>query len=371
MGPIVTRLATDFDGRALVGQVNVLDQGDSDAQLRRERHAHLRLLQERPRSGPGGRTDDVRGPRRAPAGAARRAVKPPQVSRSASLLRGHAAVVAASALLAALVLAVPGPRASAAAAVPAPEAVLGFVPGTERRLADWSQVLAYVRALAAASDRVTVEELGRTTQGRPFVLATVSSAAQPRAARGDPDAERAARRPARAGRRRGRAPAARGPGGRGDGVLDPLDRGGRHARGAAAAAPARVGRGRGDARLARRGRAAGAAVPQPRRHRHRGRLVPAAARHAVRGHGAARALPPVRRPRQQPRLVHVHAAGDAADRRRPVPALAPADRARRAPDGRARGAAVRPPVRRPLGAERGRRAGRGGERDRRRTWPRA
>jgi thioredoxin 1 len=27
MGPIVTRLATDFDGRALVGQVNVLEQG--------------------------------------------------------------------------------------------------------------------------------------------------------------------------------------------------------------------------------------------------------------------------------------------------------------------------------------------------------
>lgn len=27
MGPIVNRLATDFDGRALVGQVNVLEQG--------------------------------------------------------------------------------------------------------------------------------------------------------------------------------------------------------------------------------------------------------------------------------------------------------------------------------------------------------
>jgi thioredoxin 1 len=27
MGPIVTRLASDFDGRALVGQVNVLEQG--------------------------------------------------------------------------------------------------------------------------------------------------------------------------------------------------------------------------------------------------------------------------------------------------------------------------------------------------------
>jgi len=28
MVPIVTRLASDFDGRALVGQVNVLEQGD-------------------------------------------------------------------------------------------------------------------------------------------------------------------------------------------------------------------------------------------------------------------------------------------------------------------------------------------------------
>jgi thioredoxin 1 len=27
MGPIVIRLATDFDGRALVGQLNVLEQG--------------------------------------------------------------------------------------------------------------------------------------------------------------------------------------------------------------------------------------------------------------------------------------------------------------------------------------------------------
>ena len=27
MGPIVTRLATDFEARALVGQVNVLEQG--------------------------------------------------------------------------------------------------------------------------------------------------------------------------------------------------------------------------------------------------------------------------------------------------------------------------------------------------------
>jgi Zinc carboxypeptidase len=69
------------------------------------------------------------------------------------------------------------PQAPAAPAVPTPESVLGFVPGEDRKLADWGQVLAYLRALDAASDRVSVEELGKTTQGRPFVMVTVTSAA--------------------------------------------------------------------------------------------------------------------------------------------------------------------------------------------------
>ncbi len=90
--------------------------------------------------------------------------------RRAGLLVVSAALVSLGAL------ALPGPRASAAPAVPAPESVLGFVPGEDRRLADWGQVLDYLNALAAASDRVKLDELGRTTQGRPFVLATVTSA---------------------------------------------------------------------------------------------------------------------------------------------------------------------------------------------------
>ena len=64
-----------------------------------------------------------------------------------------------------------------AAAVPTPESVLGFVPGDDGQLADWSQVLAYLQALDAASDRIAVEEIGRTTQGRPFVMVTVTSEA--------------------------------------------------------------------------------------------------------------------------------------------------------------------------------------------------
>jgi hypothetical protein len=69
------------------------------------------------------------------------------------------------------------PSAPAATGVPTPESILGFLPGEDRKLADWSQVLAYLSALDLASDRVSVEEVGRTTQGRPFVVVTVTSAA--------------------------------------------------------------------------------------------------------------------------------------------------------------------------------------------------
>jgi hypothetical protein len=70
-----------------------------------------------------------------------------------------------------------GARASvpAAAAVPAPEDVLGFRPGDDRKLASWAQTVEYFRRLDAASPRVKFEELGKTTLGAPFVLATISA----------------------------------------------------------------------------------------------------------------------------------------------------------------------------------------------------
>jgi ribosomal protein L18 len=83
-------------------------------------------------------------------------------------------VAASLALSGAVLLA---PSVPAASPVPTPESVLGFVPGADRKLADWGQVLVYLRALDAASDRVSVEEVGKTTGGRPFVLVTVTSAA--------------------------------------------------------------------------------------------------------------------------------------------------------------------------------------------------
>ena len=69
----------------------------------------------------------------------------------------------------------PAQDVRAARGVPAPEEVLGFRPGDDRKLASWNQVNDYFRRLDAASDRVRFEELGKTTMNAPFVMATISA----------------------------------------------------------------------------------------------------------------------------------------------------------------------------------------------------
>ncbi len=61
--------------------------------------------------------------------------------------------------------------------VPSPESVLGFRPGADRKLADWTEISGYFRKLGASSPRVRVEEVGRTTEGRPFLVVTITSEA--------------------------------------------------------------------------------------------------------------------------------------------------------------------------------------------------
>ncbi|HEX5707557.1 MAG TPA: M14 metallopeptidase family protein, partial [Pyrinomonadaceae bacterium] len=58
---------------------------------------------------------------------------------------------------------------------PTPQSVLGFTPGDDRKIADWAQIRNYFSKLDAASDRVKVEEFGRTTLGRPLVVAYISA----------------------------------------------------------------------------------------------------------------------------------------------------------------------------------------------------
>src|SRR5262245_5952000 len=59
--------------------------------------------------------------------------------------------------------------------IPPPETALGFKIGEDRKLAKWDQFLAYFGELAKASDRIKLDTLGKTTLGRPFVVATISS----------------------------------------------------------------------------------------------------------------------------------------------------------------------------------------------------
>jgi hypothetical protein len=67
------------------------------------------------------------------------------------------------------------PIAAAQSNVPAPEDVIGFRPGDDKKLASWAKVIEYFEKLDAASDRVKFEELGKSTMGAPFVMATISA----------------------------------------------------------------------------------------------------------------------------------------------------------------------------------------------------
>jgi hypothetical protein len=60
---------------------------------------------------------------------------------------------------------------------PTPESHFGHRMGVDRELLDWDKVVSYFQALAKTSDKIRYEELGKTAEGRPFIAATISSAA--------------------------------------------------------------------------------------------------------------------------------------------------------------------------------------------------
>jgi hypothetical protein len=66
-------------------------------------------------------------------------------------------------------------RPSTTRKIPAPRDVIGFTPGDDKKLASWAQIVDYFKRLEQQSDRLKLQELGKTTLGRPFVLATISS----------------------------------------------------------------------------------------------------------------------------------------------------------------------------------------------------
>ncbi|MBI3913547.1 MAG: peptidase M14 family protein [Chloroflexi bacterium] len=63
------------------------------------------------------------------------------------------------------------------AAIALPEQFFGFPMGADRKLARWDRIYQYFRLLDEQSDRVETIDLGQTTEGHPFILCVISSAA--------------------------------------------------------------------------------------------------------------------------------------------------------------------------------------------------
>jgi hypothetical protein len=80
-----------------------------------------------------------------------------------------------AALAATLAAALPALAAAQPRAIPTPEQFFGFPMGAERKLAGWDRIVEYFRLVDRLSDRVLVQELGKTTMGRPYIMAIVST----------------------------------------------------------------------------------------------------------------------------------------------------------------------------------------------------
>ena len=69
----------------------------------------------------------------------------------------------------------PASIASTPSSLPAPESVWGFAPGQDGRLATYDQSIAYFKKLAEASHNIRLFEAGKTSQGRTYVYAAIST----------------------------------------------------------------------------------------------------------------------------------------------------------------------------------------------------
>src|SRR5712671_7689285 len=72
------------------------------------------------------------------------------------------------------VLLIAGPLTGA---VPTPKSHFGHEIGADRTVLDWERVVSYFQALEKNSPRIRVQELGKTTEGRPLIAAIIAAPA--------------------------------------------------------------------------------------------------------------------------------------------------------------------------------------------------
>ena len=61
--------------------------------------------------------------------------------------------------------------------VTSPEEFFGFQLGTDRKIARWDKIVEYFYKIESESDKIKVVDMGKTTEGYPFLLAIVSAPA--------------------------------------------------------------------------------------------------------------------------------------------------------------------------------------------------
>src|ERR1044071_9731721 len=79
----------------------------------------------------------------------------------------------AAAFLAAVSLAPPTVRALAG--LPTPEQFAGHPIGADNKLVRWDRIVEYMKLVSQTSDRVRFRELGKSTNGNPFIALEISS----------------------------------------------------------------------------------------------------------------------------------------------------------------------------------------------------
>jgi hypothetical protein len=80
-----------------------------------------------------------------------------------------------AALCSAVLLALLAPVPSAQTRITTPKEHLGFDLGDDYTLANYQQVADYWRKLDGESDRMVLQEIGKTAEGRPHLMAVVTS----------------------------------------------------------------------------------------------------------------------------------------------------------------------------------------------------
>ncbi|MBI2408013.1 MAG: hypothetical protein HYV19_06915 [Gemmatimonadetes bacterium] len=74
-----------------------------------------------------------------------------------------------------LLLSIPAASRAQSPAVPTPESVFGFSVGADFKLIDYEQSVAYFQRLAAVSNRIKLFDVGKTSGGKAWTLAVISS----------------------------------------------------------------------------------------------------------------------------------------------------------------------------------------------------